>query len=316
MISFSGIAITKISEDAASSSAVFEIGPLPKGYGYTLGNSLRRVLLSSLEGAAITSIRINNLDHEFTTIPGVRQNILDIVLRLKNVRVRLNSGEQTILTMSKKGIGQVLASDFVSAGDVTVVNKDYVVADLTDASAQLTIEAVVEQGIGYKRAEESLRDEIGRIPVDSLFSPVLVADAKILPSRKGARTDLDKIVLNVTTDGTITPEEAIMKAVKTLRTFYEEMDIVANGAAASVATTSTVNPADVLLSTLEVSQDVVTLLEGAGITTIEQVVAKPKAFYQDEVGLKAKQIKEIETVLKSFNLALVKDEKKSKKTKS
>ncbi|WKZ30259.1 MAG: hypothetical protein QY314_00600 [Candidatus Dojkabacteria bacterium] len=316
MISFSGITITKVSEDAANSSAVFEIGPLPKGYGYTLGNSLRRVLLSSLEGAAITSIRVNNLDHEFTTIPGVRQNILDIVLRLKNVRIKMNHGDQTILTLAKKGLGQIVAGDFVSTSDVTIVNKDYVVADLTDASAQLTIEAVVEKGIGYKRAEESLRDEIGRIPVDSLFSPVLVADAKILPSRKGSRTDLDKIVLNVTTDGTISPEESIMQAVNTLRSFYEEMDIVANGAAAGAVASVSIDPSSISLGDQGVSADVISLLEGAGITTVDQIATKPKTFYSKELGLKAKQVKELETVLKSFNLELAKDEKKSKKTKS
>lgn len=313
MISFSGISISKISENTDSFSETFEIGPLPKGYGYTLGNSLRRVLLSSLEGAAITSVRINNLDHEFTTIPGVRQNVLDIILRLKNLRIKLNSSEPTILTLSKKGVGPVLAKDFATSSDVQIINEDFVIADLTDASAHLTIEAVVENGVGYIRADESLRDEIGRIPVDSIFSPVRIADAKVLPSRKGARTDLDKIVLSVTTDGTVSPAEALRKGIEILKNFYDEMAIVSVGSESGSSKKSE-SKESMKLTEVVVSEEVRETLMANGMTTIDEVAAKPKSFYQKDLGMKAKQLKELLGMLEQYNLSFAKDAKKSKKS--
>ncbi len=313
MISFSGITITKVSEDASKNSALFEIGPLPKGYGHTLANSLRRILLSSLEGAAITSVRINNLDHEFTTIPGVKQNLLDVVLRLKNLKISLNGDESAIMTLSKKGVGPITGADFTLGAGVMIMNKEYHIADLTDASSQLVIEAVVEKGTGYRRADESLRDEIGRIPVDSIFSPVRLVDAKVMPSRKGAKTDLDKVIINITTDGTVTPQESIKQAVSILVEFFQEL-VVVTGAQ---ALTSSVMKEAVVANKLEgISEEVVAVLKEAGIDSVEAVSEKPKTYFSKELGLKLKQVKELIALLERNNLDFMKDEKKSKKTKS
>jgi DNA-directed RNA polymerase subunit alpha len=316
MVSFSGITITKVSEDKNNYSSVFEIGPLPKGYGYTLGNSLRRVLLSSLPGAAITSVRINNLDHEFTTIPGVKQNILDIILRLKNIRVKVPGNDSTILTLSKKGLGVVKAGDFSTSSDAEIINGDYVIAELTDESATLNIEAMVEKGIGYKRADESLRDEIGRVPVDSIFSPVRLVDVKVLPSRKGARTDLDKIVLTIVTDGTVEPMDSVTQSIQILKEFYDYMGMVVSGEAVETTESSENSMMAWKLSELEISADIAAALKEHNIVTLSDAAAKSKSFYQKEAGFKPKQIKEINNLLEQYNLSFAKDEKKSKKTKS
>ncbi len=313
MLDFSGITSTKTAEKVQGVSATFEIGPLPKGYGNTLGNSLRRVMLSSLAGAAITSIRINNLTHEFTTIPGVKQNVLDIVLRLKNVRVRINDNEtSSVLTLTKKGKGVITAGDFSSSKGVEIVNKDYVIAEITDDSASLSIEAIVEVGVGYRRADESLRDEIGRIPVDTVFSPVKLVDFTVLPARKGSRADLDKVVMTVTTDGTVTPEESLSQAGAILRDFFSNIAIVFGSNAAAVEAVST-DSSDWKLSEVGVDEKVVAMLAAAKIETISEAAAKAKTYYSKELGMTAKQVKAIADVLAQYNLTFAKDAKKSKK---
>lgn len=314
MLSFSGITITKVSEDVTTSSSVVEIGPLPKGYGFTLATALRRVMLSSLQGAAITSVRINNLDHEFTTIPGVKQNILDIVLHLKNLRIEMVGDEPVILTLSKKGIGPVKASDFATSKEARIVNSDYHIADLTDASAQLTIEAVVEKSVGYKRAEESLRDEIGRIPVDAIFSPVQMVDPKVLPSRKGSRTDYDKVVFSIMTDGSIDGMKAVTDGIEILRTFFGELYAITTGTPVSAKVETSALAEKITSMTL--SDEVKAVLAESGIETVSDLVANTKAYYQKDLGMKAKHFKEIQGLLDQYNLDLAKDEKKSKKTKS
>ena len=206
MIQFTGVQVSRLREEKLSNGnlfAEFAIGPVPQGYGYTLANSLRRVLLSSITGYSITSVRINDLTHEFTTIPGVKQNVLDIVLRLKNLRFRVSGSEDMyVLNLNiANRQGDVTGKDLNVPSDVEVVNKDYVIASLGDKTAVLNMEAVLEKGIGYRTPDDSLRDEIGRIPVDAVFSPVKLVSFEVTPSRKGGRADFDKIILKVTTDG-------------------------------------------------------------------------------------------------------------------
>lgn len=314
MLDFSGIAIIKTAEKEQGTVATFEIGPLVKGYGNTLGNSLRRVLLSSLEGAAITSVRINNLTHEYTTIPGVKQNVLDIVLRLKNIRIKLAPGEtSTVLTLTKKGKGVLTAKDFASSKNVEVINKDYVVAEITDDSATLTIEAIVENGVGYRRADESLRDEIGRIPVDTVYSPVRLVDFTVVPARKGAQADLDKIVLSITTDGTIMPEDAIAQAGVILKNFFNQASLVFGGSEPVKVEPDNTSMSNWKLSEVGIDETIVEKLSAVTIETISEAAAKSKAFYTKEVGLNAKQVKTLAEALSQYNLEFAKDAKKSKK---
>jgi DNA-directed RNA polymerase subunit alpha len=317
MLDFSGITLTKVAEKEAGVSATYEVGPLPKGYGNTLGNSLRRVLLSSLEGAAISSVRINNLSHEFTTIPGVKQNMLDLVLRLKNLRVKLAAGETTsVLSLNKKGKGVITAKDFTTAKGVEIINDDFVIAEVTDDSTTLSIEAIVEKGVGYRRADESLRDEIGRIPVDTVFSPVKLVDFTVLPTRKGSQADLDKIVMGVTTDGTLTPDQALAQASVILRQFVGQVAIVLGGSDESIAEPVVADATEMTnwkIAEIGVDKKMMTKLADAGIETLSDVTAKAKTYFSKELKLTAKQVKELQDVLAQYNLDFAKDAKKSKK---
>lgn len=314
MLDFSGTILTKLTEKVVGAVASFEIGPLPKGYGNTLGNAMRRVMLSSLEGAAITSVRINNLTHEYTTIPGVKQNVLDIVLRLKNIRVKMDGNEtSSVLTLNKKGKGVLKAKDLSVAKGVEIVNKDYVIAEITDDSSALNLEAIVEKGVGYKRADESLRDEIGRIPVDTVFSPVRLVDFTVVTTRKGSQADLDKVVMTITTDGTVTPEAAIAQAGGILRSFFGQAAAVfgseMNEAPKAEATMMT----NWKVAELGVDAKVVVKLDAAKIETLSDVAAQPKTFYSKDLKLTAKQVKELSDLLDQYNLGFAKNAKKSKK---
>lgn len=314
MVDFSGITLTKVSEKEAGAVASFEIGPLPKGYGNTLGNAMRRVMLSSLEGAAITSVRINNLTHEYTTIPGVKQNVLDIVLRLKNVRVKMTGSEtSTVLTLTKKGKGVITAKDLSVAKDVEIINGDYVIAEITDASTSLNLEAIVEKGVGYKRADESLRDEIGRIPVDTIFSPVRLVEFTVLPARKGSQADLDKVMMTVTTDGTVTPEGAIAQAGGILRSFFGQAAVVFGSEMNEAPKTESSDMTNWKVAELGLDPKAVAKLEAAKVETLAEVSAQPKTFYSKDLKLTAKQVKELSELLEQYNLGFAKNAKKSKK---
>ncbi|MCC7304574.1 DNA-directed RNA polymerase subunit alpha [bacterium] len=314
MIDFSGITLAKVSEKEIGAVASFEIGPLPKGYGNTLGNAMRRVMLSSLEGAAITSVRINNLTHEYTTIPGVKQNVLDIVLRLKNVRVKMEGKESsTVLTLNKKGKGVIKAKDLTTSKGVEIVNGEYVIAEITDDSTSLNFEAIVEKGVGYKRADESLRDEIGRIPVDTIFSPVRLVEFTVLPTRKGSQADLDKVVMSITTDGTVSPEDAIAQAGGILRSFFGQTAVVFGSEMNDTPTSELTKMSDWTVAELGIDAKTVAKLDAAKISTLSDVAAQPKTFYSKDLKLTAKQVKELSELLDQYNLGFAKNAKKSKK---
>jgi len=198
--------------------AVFEIEALYPGYGVTVGNSLRRVLLSSLEGAAITQVKIKGVPHEFSTISGVLEDVIIISLNLKQLRFRLFGDEPQTATLKAKGEKKVKASDFDLSSQVELVNKDAHIATLTSKSSELEIEIKIEKGVGYlsreNRGKEKL--EIGVIPVDAIFTPVKMVNYRIEKMRVGERTDYDRLFLEVKTDGIISPEEAFWKAAEIL----------------------------------------------------------------------------------------------------
>ncbi|MGH4020929.1 MAG: DNA-directed RNA polymerase subunit alpha, partial [Pseudonocardiaceae bacterium] len=195
----------------------FVIEPLEPGFGYTLGNSLRRTLLSSIPGAAITSIRIDGVLHEFTTVPGVKEDVTDIILNLKELVVSSEEDEPVSMYLRKQGPGDVTAADIVPPTGVTVHNPDLQIATL-NSKGKLEIELVVERGRGYVPATQNKTTgaEIGRIPVDSIYSPVLKVTYKVEATRVEQRTDFDKLVLDVETKPSITPRDALASAGRTL----------------------------------------------------------------------------------------------------
>jgi DNA-directed RNA polymerase subunit alpha len=205
-----------------STSATFVVEPLHKGYGMTLGNSMRRVLLSSIAGAAITSFKIEGVTHEFTTVPGVKEDVVDIMLNLKNVRLKSFSEEPVTLRLEKKGAGVVTAADIKTTADVEIVDGSIMIATIDDPKANFIMDIVVDNGRGYRTIEESTakRQNSDFIALDALFSPVVRVRYKVENTRVGQATDLDKLSLTVDTDGAISPQEAFEEAAAILINQY------------------------------------------------------------------------------------------------
>lgn len=213
--------LARVDEHSAT-SATFVIEPLHTGYGMTLGNSLRRVLLSSIEGAAITAFRVDGVTHEFTTIPGVKEDVVDIMLNLKSVHLRSASSEPVELTLEKKGAGVVTAGDIKLTADVEVVDADTVICTIDDPKASVKIHLVVEQGRGYRTIEDSSERRIhsDMIALDAFFSPVQRVRYKVENTRVGQMTNLDRLLLTVDTDGSINPKDAFEEAAAILVNQY------------------------------------------------------------------------------------------------
>jgi len=196
---------------------LFVIEPLYPGYGQTVGNSLRRILYSSLEGAAVSSVKIEGVAHEFSTISGIKEDIIELILNLKQLRMRLIGDEPAKMTLNVKGPKKVYASFIKTPSQIEIINKDLYLVTLDDSKATLSMEIIVEKGRGYVPVEmKAEKPEIGVIQTDSLFSPVLGVSYKVENTRVGQRTDFNKLTLEIQTDGTITPEEAIRKAAEIL----------------------------------------------------------------------------------------------------
>ncbi|MEI6304807.1 MAG: DNA-directed RNA polymerase subunit alpha [Candidatus Taylorbacteria bacterium] len=202
-----------IREDAQS--GIYEIDGLYPGYGHTLGNSLRRIILSSLPGAAITKVKIAGVEHEFSTIDGVKEDVVTILLALKKIRIRIDTDEPQALNLKVKGIKDVTAKDIEVPGQAEVLNPDLHIASLTDKSAEISIEMVVEKGLGYvsKQVIQKDRVEIGAITLDAAFTPIRKANYEVENMRVGDRTDFNRLRLSIETDGTITPHEALEKSI-------------------------------------------------------------------------------------------------------
>lgn len=198
---------------------LFEVSPLPRGYGHTLGNSLRRILYSSLRGTGVTAVEIKGVDHEYSTLDGVKETVVDIILNLKEVKFKTELDEVFKCKLNVKGKKIVTAGDIEVKGDLEVVNKDLVIAELTDASSELNMEITVESGVGYKRAEDAEREPVGLIPLDCDFTPIERVSLSVEQARKGQETDLDAVLLGVTTDGSIEPKEALVESSKILQEF-------------------------------------------------------------------------------------------------
>lgn len=203
--------------------AQIAIEPLDKGFGHTLGNALRRVLLSSLEGSAITSVKIEGVSHQFSTIPGVSQDVIEIILNLKKIRVAVNSETPVRLVLKASGKKEVTAEDFEIEGDGEISNPDQHILTLTDAKSKISMEAVVEKGKGYSLSEERKSNEIGLIPVDALYSPVSAVNYSVEPTRVGRSADYDKLTFDITTDGTKSAQQVLEEGSKLLSESFRKI---------------------------------------------------------------------------------------------
>jgi DNA-directed RNA polymerase subunit alpha len=208
-------------DDHSSNSATFAIEPLHTGYGMTLGNSLRRVLLSSIAGAAVTSFKVEGATHEFTTLPGIKEDVVDIMLNLKGIRFRVFGDEIQTLRIVKKGKGAITAKDIQVNADVEIVNPEHVIAVLDDPKANFIMDVTVETGRGYRTIEEGTsRKTTDMIAVDAIFSPVVRVRYKVENTRVGQMTDLDRLLITIDTDGSITPRDAFEEAAAILVNQY------------------------------------------------------------------------------------------------
>ncbi len=209
-------------EETGAHSASFVIEPLQAGYGNTLGNSLRRVLLSSVKGGAIVAFRVEGASHEFTTVEGIKEDVVDIMLNLKNVRVKVSGDEPVEVRIEKKGAGVITAADIKTTADVEVINPEQVIATVDDPKKSVVFDLVIDAGRGYQTIEDSSAKRLhsDMIALDAMFSPVLRVRYKVDSTRVGQETNLDKLQLNVETDGSISPREAFEEAAAILVNQY------------------------------------------------------------------------------------------------
>jgi DNA-directed RNA polymerase subunit alpha len=208
--------------------------PLYPGYGTTVGSALRRILLSSLPGAAVTAVKIKNAPHEFTTIPKVKEDVLNIILNLKQLRLKVFSDEPVTLTIKAKGEKMVKAGDIEKNSDVEIVNPDLLIATLTSKDAELEMELTVERGRGYMPTEtrEKQRRDIGVVAIDALFAPIRRVSLNVEPARVGQMTNFDRLIMDIETDGTISPEEAVTESAKLLMDHFSLLNGMPTTAAA------------------------------------------------------------------------------------
>ena len=274
--------LLEVDEDALTDSyGKFTLQPLERGFGTTLGNGIRRTLLSSLEGAAIQSVRIDGVQHEFSTVEGVIEDVPEIILNLKDVRLRYHGEAPKVIHVSRSKAGELVAGDLEVDSDVEVINKDHKIATL-DAGAELSLDLQIGNGRGFTLGDEVEAEElpIGTIIVDSIYSPIRKVNFEVSNARVGQRTDYDRVDIEVWTDGTVSPRAAVAQAARLLRSHLQllleegEASEETIGAAREDAVTSIF---DVKVEELDLSMRSTNCLRAAGIQTVEELVLKSEA---------------------------------------
>lgn len=285
--------------------ATLAIEPLEGGFGHTLGNSLRRILLTALPGSAITSVKIDGVAHQFSTIDGVLEDVIEIILNIKKIRLLVHSDKGIRLSLKALGKRRVKAKDLEIEGDGEIITPDQHLATLTDAKSKLNIEMEAIQGRGYSTSEERKVSEIGVISVDALFSPVVSVSYSVEPTRVGRRTDFDKLILDVTTDGTLSPLEALNSAAKilseTFRKIYEpeeEEEIEESGFKISDEILK------LTIEELDLPVRITNALKAVEIVTIEDLVNTPRPSLLKAKNLGIKSISLISEKLAERGLVL------------
>src|SRR3954451_17338179 len=307
-----------VHEEVEDNRGVFVIEPLDRGFGYTFGNSLRRVLLSSLEGAAVTSVKIEGVAHEFTTLPGVREDVTDIILQLKNLIARLHGASPEVEgRLTKRGAGIVTAGDIEAPADLEILNPELEIAHLSD-NGKLEMTITIGRGRGYVPAELNRGPEhtIGVIPIDAIFSPVRRVSYDVEAARVGQRTDYDKLRLDITTDGSIEPRDAIGQAadflIRQLAIFTDVDKIEAFGEPAAAAEAAEPSLAHGMenfpIEELELGVRSYNCLKRVGIETIGDLVGKTENELAAIPNFGKKSIEEVKETLSAHGLNLRGDE--------
>ena len=297
-------------ESRTHSYGKFVCEPLERGFGITIGNALRRILLSSLQGAAIVSVKFDDVVHEFSTIPGVREDVTDVILNLKQIKLRLVDSEDTVIRLSKEGEGAVTAQDIETDGAVEILNPEQHIATL-NKEAKLGMEMVVKMGKGYLSTEtvKSGEQAIGEIPVDAIFSPIQKVNYVVTNARVGQITDYDKLTLEIWTDGSVTPEDALAYAAKILK---EQMQPFINFQEEPEPLETVEHEDEEKLnanlfrpvSELELSVRSANCLKNASITYIGELVQKTEAEMLKTKNFGRKSLNEIKGILEEMGLSL------------
>ncbi|HEY4500169.1 MAG TPA: DNA-directed RNA polymerase subunit alpha [Candidatus Paceibacterota bacterium] len=298
---------------------VYEIDGLYPGYGHTLGNSLRRIILSSLPGTAITHVKIAGVNHEFSTMSGVKEDVITIILNLKHLRIKMTTDETQTLSIKVKGLKEISAGDIKTVGQVEIINPELHIASLTDKDAELDIEMTVSRGLGYvsKDVLQKERVDIGVIALDATFTPIRRVNYEVENMRIGDRTDFNRLKITIETNGTITPHEALEKAITTMISQLKAIVGFKEEEPVEIKTKEkTETPANVpkkeldteflktRIETLGLSQRTSNALANANIRTVGGLVRKKEADIENIDGLGPKGIQEIKKALSEFGITL------------
>lgn len=304
LLQTSDVKINKLS--SKGNVGIFEFSPLPSGFGQTLGSVLRRVLLTSLKGGAATEVRIPKVSHQFSTVAGVKEDVVEITLNIKELVVKIHTDNPVIGSIHKKGKGPVTAADIEVSSDIEIINKDLHIAELADNNSTLDMDITFESGVGYSAVEDRKTAKVGVIMIDAVFSPVLQVSYEVAQTRKGDITGLDKLTLTVTTDGSIAPEEALTEASTTLRNFFSRF---AKGpdpelviASADGDESGVQSGEEIFLEDLSLPTRTINALKKHGISTLQQLGSLSDEELADVKNLGDKSVNEIKKILEKEGL--------------
>jgi DNA-directed RNA polymerase subunit alpha len=294
---------------------VFEIDGLYPGYGHTLGNSLRRIILSSLPGAAITQVKIEGVEHEFSVMDGVKEDVITILLNLRRIRLAMHTEEPIRLTLKKSGAGMVTAGDISAPTQIEILNPEQPIAEITSKSASFEMELLVERGLGYvpREVHQKEKVEIGTIAMDAVFTPIRRANYEVENMRVGDRTDYNRLRIIIETDGTYTPRTALEKAIEImvhqLKAIigFQEHHVTENAPVVDTMPVSAIPSQELLktrIETLDLTSRTMQALEAASIRTVGGLVRKKKDDILALDGIGPKGLEEIVELLKKFGLEL------------
>ncbi len=304
LLQTSDVQIKKISEK--NNEGIFEFSPLPEGFGHTLGSSLRRVLLTSLKGAAVTQVRMPKVSHQFTTVPGVKEDVVELTLNLKGIRAKVYGDNPVVGRIEKSGPGAVTANDIELSSDAEIVNKDLHIAELADKNAKFEADITIEPGTGYLSVEDRKSSKVGVILIDALFSPVTHVSYEVEPTRLGEVIGLDKLTITIKTDGTMTPGDAIVEASTLLRNFFSRFskgeDPVEEVEEPVTKESGTKEKSVTYIEDLSLPTRTINALKKAGIDTLNQLAKLSDEELADIKNLGDKSIDEITKVMKKEGL--------------
>lgn len=301
--------VFKIKEEKVTGDyGQFIIEPLEPGYGHTVGNALRRVLLTSIPGAAVTSVSITGVKHRFSTVPGVKENVVDLLLNIKQINFRLLDTKNTAtITLSQKGPKDVVAGDFELPENVEIVDRNQYVCSLSDKKSKIDMELILERGFGYSLSEERKIATVGVIPSDAIFTPIRRVNYSVEATRVGRQTNLDKLVLQIWTNGTIAPRVALDEAAKLLASYFFQVyepkaAVPAEGVAISPSMSEDV--LKLTIDELDLPTRIYNSLRNGGIETLGQLLGTPRKDLMSMRNMGSKSIGMIEEKLREKGISL------------